>query len=46
MKKQSEMSKQFEEIYRNFNDPEFQDKVRRRLKKELEKHNKEKDFGL
>ncbi len=44
--KNEEMSRQFETIYRENQDPEIQAKKRAKLKKELEQKTKEEDLGL
>lgn len=44
--KSDEMSRQFENIYREHHDPDFQAKRRKKLKLEQELKNKKEDFGL
>ena len=46
MKKSREMTKHFDEIYRRHNDPDFQEKEKKRIKREEENKNKEADLGL
>lgn len=46
MEKNEEMAKQFEQIYRENQDPEFQAKKRKKRKQEEELKNKKEDLGL
>ena len=45
-RKNREMTRQMEEIFRKHNSPEWQEKEKKRLKKEEENKNKETDLGL